>query len=184
MRVKALGFTGCQTSCLPAGSNRFAGTHFALDATRRGMDIDAEIVGGLKVDPEFGRVSKVARETQRGISVKCAPAADDLAQSAYGDFQITGQTGDRKSKRLHEVFPENLTRMNRRHLVVLLLGHDGILGVCRPLRGLGHNTTTRSQGGAQGRLPWAILLKRLWRSCLLEFLFYFRFYLLNQQTRR
>lgn len=50
---------------VPEGRNSrsLARTHLAFDAAGGGMNGDAEIVGSLKIDPEFGCVAKVARQT-------------------------------------------------------------------------------------------------------------------------
>ena len=57
------------------------------------MNGNAEIVGSLKIDPEFGSVPKVAGQTQRGIGIERASAVYDLAQPADRDFQLASQIG-------------------------------------------------------------------------------------------
>ena len=60
-------------------------------ATGRGMNGDAEIVGGLKIDPEFECIAKVTRQAQRGIGIHERRPLTISAHSVDRDFQVARQ---------------------------------------------------------------------------------------------
>ena len=87
--------------------------NISLDPVRRRARRHIEIVRRLKVHPELGRHSKVARQPQRSVGRDAATAIDDLI-----DYSSFGQSRRRLMK-MRRLFPPANLPLNLPAIVVL-----------------------------------------------------------------
>jgi len=73
---------------------------------------EAKIVVDLKAQPSFGRNTEVRSQPQSRVGSDGTGAIHDCANAVGRDIQVASQLVDADSQRLHEVFQENLPRMD------------------------------------------------------------------------
>ena len=73
----------------------------------------AKIVIELETEPGFRRNAEICSEAQRRIGGDGTNAVYDCADAVGGNVQIARQLVDAEAKRLHKVFEENFSRMDR-----------------------------------------------------------------------
>ena len=90
---------------------------FLPDVHRRFIGCNIEVVVHLKAKPEAGGIPKEACEPKGGVSGDATPAMHDLVDPARRDVQFVAQLVLAEAERLHELFQQNLARMDWRYLL-------------------------------------------------------------------
>ena len=100
---------------------------FMPDVGSRFVGCNIQVVIHLEAKPEAGGITKEACQPKGGVGGDAASAMHDLVDPAWRDVQLLAQLVLTEAERPHELFLQNLARMDWRyflHRSPLVIVHD------------------------------------------------------------